>query len=82
MEITCTKCGKVATISAKKGNLCYSCWKSARNSSRKIRQSSALDDCLEYVGARKVSAREAKLINDVMMELEKSKVSKSKAIKD
>lgn len=82
MEIVCEKCGKTATITAKKGALCYSCWKENRNCARKIRMTNNLNDCFAYVGSRKISGKEAKIINEVMEEIEKSKASKKKVAKD
>jgi len=41
-----------------------------------------LNDCFAYVGSRKISGKEAKIINEVMEEIEKSKASKKKVAKD
>jgi len=82
LEIVCSNCGETSNITAKKGNLCYECWKAARNTKRKARQHDALNSCFGYVGARKVSAQEAKIINEVMIELEKSRVSNKNVKKD
>lgn len=72
MEIVCNKCRKKTTITAKKGNLCYECWKKERKINRDKKMHIALDNCFSYVSSRKISSREAKLINEVMEELESS----------
>jgi len=71
-EIICTKCGKAATITAKVGDLCLDCWRKRRKDKKNARNKETLNDCLSYKSKAKVSDKEAKLINEVMLELKAS----------
>jgi hypothetical protein len=78
VKIVCANCGKKAIITASKGCLCRDCWSKKRLELRKERLNRNLDACFSYVETRKVSVREAKIINDVMSELEKNRKSKKR----
>jgi hypothetical protein len=73
VEIICERCGKKATISKEDGVLCIECWRELRKEKRKARIIDSLESCFAYYTGPKVTQREAKLINDVMCELEKAK---------
>jgi len=71
-EITCSRCGKVSTITAAEGTLCLECWRAVRIENRKKKQQDSLDKCFSYQARYKMTEREAAIINEIMIELEKS----------
>ena len=72
-EITCSRCGRVATITAIDCTLCIDCWREVRLENRKKRQKESLDKCFAYKSRYKMTEREAAIVNDIMIELEKRK---------
>jgi len=80
-DIICKRCGKKARITAEDGLLCLKCWRLTRQENRKARNKVSLDKCFSYLTTKKVTEHEAKLINEVMEELEAKHPTKKKKIK-
>lgn len=85
-DIICKRCGKKARITAEDGLLCLKCWRLTRAENRVIRNKNALDKCFSYMNTNKVSEDEARIICEVMQDLEtkhptKKKSSKKKLLK-
>ena len=72
-NIICKRCGKAARIQAEDGTLCILCWRLTRAEKREIKTQDNLNKCFGYRGAIKISDAEAKIIDEVMQELEKKK---------
>jgi hypothetical protein len=70
-KIKCERCGKASIIKAENGKLCLECWRAVRNEKRKDREQDSLNKCFSYGNFKKVTEREARIINDLMVELEK-----------
>jgi hypothetical protein len=73
VDIICKRCGKKARISAENGLLCLACWRLTRQENREKRQKDSLDICFSYMNDKKVTDKEAKIISEVMEELNKDK---------
>lgn len=80
-NIICKRCGKKARITAEDGLLCLKCWRLTRVENRKIRNKNALDKCFSYMNTKKVTDKEAKIICEVMEELELKHPTKKKVVK-
>ena len=80
-DIICKRCGKKARITAEDGLLCLKCWRLTRVENRKIRDKVSLDKCFSYMPAKKITDREAKIICEVMEELQLKHPTKKKKIK-
>ena len=72
-DIICIRCKKPARIKAEGGKLCLVCWRKTRKENREIKLQSNLNKCFTYKTKTKVTPREAKILDDVMRELEKKK---------
>jgi hypothetical protein len=81
VDIICKRCGKKARITAENGLLCLACWRLTRQENRDIRQKESLDICFSYMNDKKVTEKEAKIISEVMEELNKNKPVIKKPIK-
>jgi hypothetical protein len=69
-EIVCKRCKKKATINAKNGVLCKSCWMVLRKERRQKKQQDSLNHCLSFT-REKVTEREAEIIDEIMREMNK-----------
>jgi len=81
VDIICKRCGKKARITAENGLLCLPCWRLTRQENRKIRLKDSLDICFSYMNNKKVTDKEAKIICEVMEELNKKNSDNHKNIK-
>ena len=69
-KIICSRCHKPARIHAENGKLCIDCWRAVRKEKRELKQQDALNTCFSYTIKEKVTPKEAKIINEIMIELE------------
>ena len=76
VDIICKRCGKKARITAENGLLCLACWRLTRQENREKRQKDSLDICFSYMNDKKVTDKEARIICEVMEELNKDKPAK------
>lgn len=81
VDIICKRCGKKARITAENGLLCLACWRLTRQENRDTRLKDSLDICFSYMNDKKVTEKEAKIISEVMEELNKNKPLVKKKIK-
>ena len=81
VDIICKRCGKKARITAENGLLCLPCWRLTRQENREIKLKDSLDICFSYMNNKKVTDKEAKIICEVMEELNKKNSDNHKNIK-
>jgi len=72
-DIICKRCGKAARIQAADGKLCIDCWREVRAENREIKTQDNLNKCFGFKSPEKISDKEAKIINEIMEELEDKK---------
>jgi len=81
VDIICKRCGKKARITAENGLLCLPCWRLTRQENREIKLKDSLDICFSYMNNKKVTDKEAKIICEVMEELNKKNSDNNKKVK-